>query len=593
MRWFLKNNRAAYEELGKKTAFPPLTRLLLANRGIGSEEAETFLHPREDAFHDPFLFSEMEIAVSYIMESLASDTPIRIIGDYDQDGVAATAILVKGLRFLAEQEGKDPLTAVSYAIPDRIEDGYGINPSLVEQADEEGIGLIITVDNGVAAFAGLEEAYKRQIPVIVTDHHEPAMVDGEAKRPLCESLINPKFPGETYPFSALCGAGIAFKLMQALVRYANIALPILDELLCFATLGTICDMMDLQGENRVIVTLGLRALNATTNPGLRALLTANAWNRPITTYTVGFIIGPCINSSGRLLTARLGVELLLENDPQTVTAYARELYALNEERKAMTREGVEEALSTLEKRPLPKVIVEVLPNVHESLCGLIAGRVKDRFYRPTLIFTPGQAGERLLKGSGRSVEAYDMFSSLNRHREQYVAFGGHRMACGITIEEEKFDTLRTTWNREATLSASDLEPSLEADGKLPFSGLHVETMEQITALEPFGKGNPTPVFAAMGVNVLGFRLVGKKQNVLQARLESQGVVMQAVAFSGDVLLETLKNTCPEKNKNDLFATLRGQPSGLRVDILYRPEWNEYNGRKSIQLKLADMRISAL
>ena len=593
MRWFMKNNRSAFEELGKNTTLPPLTRLLLANRGVVSQEADSFLHPQAKDFYDPFLFSEMEVAVSYIWESLSSDTPIRIIGDYDQDGVAATAILVKGLRYLAEKEGKNPLTAVSYAIPDRIEDGYGINPSLVQQADEEGVGLIITVDNGVAAFSGLEEAFSRQIPVIVTDHHEPAIVEGKAKRPICEALINPKFPGESYPFPSLCGAGIALKLMQALAQYADIDLPIFEELLSFAALGTICDMMDLQGENRLIVTLGLKALNQTTNPGLQALLTANSWNRPVNAYTVGFIIGPCINSSGRLSTARLGVELFLENDPETVNAYARELYALNEERKAMTREGVDEAITALEKRPLPKVIVAVLPDVHESICGLIAGRVKDRFSRPTLILTPAQADQNLLKGSGRSVEAYDMFSSLNRHRDEYVAFGGHRMACGITIQEKKIDALRALWNKEAAFSDADCEPSIEVDAKLPFSGLHADAMQQISSLEPFGKGNPSPIFAALGVNVLHLRLVGKNRNVLQARLESHGVIMQAVAFSGEVLLEKLKNTCPSDQKADLSAALRGQDTGLRVDILYRPEWNEYNGRKSIQLKLADMRFSAL
>lgn len=593
MRWFMKNNRAAFEELGKNTTLPPFTRLLLANRGVVSQEAEPFLHPQAKDFYDPFLFSEMEVAVSYIWESLSSDTPIRIIGDYDQDGVAATAILVKGLRYLAEKEGKNPLMAVSYAIPDRIEDGYGINPSLVQQADEEGVGLLITVDNGVAAFSGLEEAFSRQIPVIVTDHHEPAIVEGDAKRPICEALINPKFPGESYPFASLCGAGIAFKLMQALAQYAEIDLPIFEELLSFAALGTICDMMDLQGENRLIVTLGLKALNQTTNPGLRALLTANSWNRPVNAYTVGFIIGPCINSSGRLSTARLGVELFLENDPETVNAYARELYALNEERKAMTREGVDDAITALEKRPLPKVIVEVLPDVHESICGLIAGRVKDRFSRPTLILTHAQADQGRLKGSGRSVEAYDMFSSLNRHRDEYVAFGGHRMACGITIEEEKIDALRALWNKEAAFSEEDCEPSVDVDAKLPFSGLHADVMQQISMLEPFGKGNPSPIFAALGVNVLYLRLVGKNHNVFQARLESQGVTMQAVAFSGEVLLEKLKNTCPSDKKADLSAALRGQDSGLRLDILYRPEWNEYNGRKSIQLKLADMRFSAL
>lgn len=591
MRWFMKNNREAFQTLRRETTQSPLSALLLANRGIGPEEAEAFLHPRKEDLLDPFLFQEMEIAVTYIYESLQTDTPIRIIGDYDQDGVAASTILVKGLRALAEGMGKNPMQAVSYAIPDRIEDGYGLNASLVEQAAKEGIGLIITVDNGVAAFEGLEKAYEYQIPVIVTDHHEAVTVDGQVKRPPCEALLNPKFPEETYPFPGLCGAGVAFKVMQALCRYGDMPMPFFDELIGFAALGTICDMMDLQGENRVIVSLGLEALSRTENPGLRALLKLHSWDRPVTTYTAGFIIGPCINSSGRLSTARLGVELFLEQDEATVEAYAQELYTLNEERKDLTKQGVEEAFARLDGKVLPSVIAEVLPDVHESVCGLIAGRVKDRYHRPTLIFTKAMAGEHLLKGSGRSIEAYDMFTSLNLHRDRYVAFGGHRMACGMTVREEDFQALRALWNAEANLQEKDFEPSVDFDGVLDLSSVHADALDAMEALAPYGKGNPSPLFAATHCNVLSMRLVGRQKNVLQILLESKGARLQGVAFSGDTLLQKLVQEGGSAAEAEIRSALYGQPSALTVDILYRPEWNEFQGKKKIQLKLADIRMS--
>ncbi len=590
MKWFLKNNRVKYDQLRQSTSLSPLTCLLLANRGISPEQAASFLEPSEEQLYSPFLFQEMENAVETLLLCLESETPIRIVGDYDQDGVASTAILMKGIRAAARIIGTDPQTAVSYAIPSRVDDGYGIQPSHVQEALQDEVGLLITVDNGIAAFEALEEAEMLQIPVIVTDHHEPVYEEGVFHRPPCDALINPHVQGETYPFEKLCGAAVAFKLIQALSLRLNQPIPEMDELLGFAALATICDMMDLEGENRAIVSLGLKALNESKNPGLQALLQELHWNQTIDSYTCGFLIGPCINSSGRLMTARLGVELFIDSSSENVTLYAQELVRLNNERKKMTMDGVEQALEQIRQKPLGSLIVEYLPDVHESLCGLIAGRVKEEFHRPTLIFTDAHSeGEALLKGSGRSIEAYPMFESLNRHRDQYVAFGGHAMACGMTIRKKDFDSLRTLWNQESSLSASDFEPLLEADGQVAFERITKESMDQLALFEPFGKGNPQPLFAAKHCQLLMLRLVGANRNVLQAILMHGGVRRKAVAFRGDRLVESLMEQDPDEKA--VRPLLMGEQPTVYVDILYVPEWNVYQGRMTLQLKITDIRLS--
>lgn len=590
MRWFMSHHKREYEVLREKTQLSPVTCLLLANRGVTASEAQTALNPTFEDLSDPFAFREMEVAVSYILDCLAAEIPIRIVGDYDQDGVAATTILMKGLRYFAERLGADPLHAVSYAIPDRMEDGYGISPSLVERAMDEHCGLIVTVDNGIAAFDALQYAAEVGMPVIVTDHHQPVVEDGAFRRPECEALINPHVPGERVAFRDLCGAGVAFKLVDALARQMEDPFALREELLGYAALGTICDVMPLVGENRTIVTLGLDALNRSTNPGLRALLQAIHWEKDITVYTAGFIIGPCINASGRLMTARLGVELFLEDDPVTVAAYAEELVRLNDERKAMTLEGTERAQAVIEKKPLTPVLVCYLPGLHESLCGLVAGRMRERYNRPSLVFTDAQNGEGLIKGSGRSIPAYHMFQKLNAHRDDYVAFGGHAMACGMTIRKVDLERLVATWNAESELTTSDLEREITVDGRLPLSAIDVALMRDLDALEPYGNGFAAPLFAAIAVHVRGFRVVGAAQNVLRVNLEQNGARFVAVAFQAQELLVRLKGQHP-KAPEWVEALLRGEDIPVSMDVLYKPQWNTFRGQTQIELKLSDMRFS--
>lgn len=590
MRWFMSHHKTEYETLRRTTSLPAVTALLLANRGVAAEEAEQALSPSLDDLFDPFAFREMDVAVSYLLDCLAAEIPIRIIGDYDQDGVAATTILMKGLRYFAERLGADARHAVSYAIPDRIEDGYGISESLVARAMEDRAGLIVTVDNGIAAFDALQYAADMGMPVIVTDHHQPVIQDGTFRRPECEALLNPHVPGETVPFRELCGAGVAFKLMDALARQMDDPFPLRDELLGYAALGTICDVMPLVGENRTLVALGLAALNRSDNVGLRALLHAIHWEKEITVYTAGYIIGPSINASGRLLTARLGVELFLEEDFQTVTAYAEELVRLNNERKTMTREGTERAQEQIESRPLPHLIVCYLPDLHESLCGLVAGRMRERYERPCLVFTDAQNGEGLLKGSGRSISAYHMFNRLNAHRDEYVAFGGHAMACGMTIKKEDLRRLTALWNAESGLSEADFEPEITFDGLLPLNALTATVMREMEALEPYGTAFPSPLFAATQVSVRRFQLVGAAKNVLRLQLEQAGARFVAVAFQADELIDRLKAESSDA-PSVIDALLRGVDVSSVFDILYEPQWNTFRGHTQIELKLRDLRFS--
>lgn len=592
MRWFLNYKRKNVQALAAVEGLSPLERVLLGNRGLATkEEVQRYLHPRLDDLFDPFLFAQMEQAVEGIVDALSSDVSIRITGDYDQDGVAATAILVRGLRYLAAQQGVDPQQAVSYVIPNRMEDGYGLNCAMVDEAKREGVGLLITCDNGIAAFEALQYAKEQGIAVIVTDHHQIVEEDGEEKFPPALAILNPHSRTSGYPFADLCGAGVAFKLIEGLFAALGEPREAAAPLLQFAALGTICDMMPLVGENRTLVSLGLEQLNHSPNPGVQALLSCLRWEKEVNAYTVGFLIGPCINSSGRLFTARLGVELFLEDNEDDLAEYARQLVDLNEERKAMMKDGVEQAISLLDDRTtaLPSIVMLYLPEVHESVCGLIAGRVKERTGRPTLVFTDAQEEvEPLLKGSGRSIPAYSMFEKLNAHRKEYVAFGGHAMACGMTIRKADFERLRTLFESEADLDAKDFEPELELDCPLDLRRLDFQVIDLIEQLEPFGIGNPKPRFGEKNLHVRAMRLVGKSQNVLQIALEKEGRRVQGVLFRAEETVEMLRREASSETE----ALLSGRSANLNLDIVYSPERNEYNGRSSLQLILEDVRISA-
>lgn len=595
MKWFLMNRGQEAKKIYEKTGWHPLLCLLLANRDIAENDWNSYFHPSIEALPDPFLFQQMEGVVSYLSDCLQGGIPIRVVGDYDQDGVAATTILVKGLRYFAKKLGVDPFHAVSYAIPDRMADGYGLNCRLVDQALEEGCGLIITCDNGIAAFEALEYAGQQGIPVIVTDHHQMVKEGDVEKLPPCELFLNPHAEGSGYPFADLCGAGVAFKVISALAMYfRDSEAPLLD-LLQFAALGTICDVVPLTGENRMIVSLGLRELNRTQNPGLQALLEVNHWDREVTVYTAGFVIGPCINASGRLFTANLGVELFLEENPETLQEYGRELYRLNEERKAMTRQGVEDAENAITAwEKLPPLLMLYLPEVHESICGLIAGRLKQHYFRPSLVFTDaaqeGDESERpaLIKGSGRSIPAYNMFQKLNVHREEYESFGGHAMACGMTLAKEKFEPIRQQLVEEAKLNAEDLMPTLTIDAKVSLPQIDRAVMKLVEGLAPYGQSNPKPLFAALGCNLLSARLVGANRTVLQMMVEQNGARYQAVYFGWDQKQGEWEDRGEEELLSRFFSPDGG---GIKLDLAYFPEWNEFRGNRRIQLKLEDFRPS--
>ncbi len=593
MNWFLRYRRDCIEALKNVGGLSPLECVLLGNRGLReAEEVARYLNPTLDDLLDPFLFRDMDAAVEAIVDCLSSGRSIRIVGDYDQDGVSATAILVRGIRSFAEQLGMDPYLSVSYAIPDRVEDGYGINRSIVDTALREEVGLIITCDNGIAAFDALSYAAEKQLPVIVTDHHQIVEKDGEEVLPEALAVLNPHSAASGYPFPDLCGAGVAYKLIEALAVAAGMDRHTFSGLLQYAALGTICDVVPLVGENRTIVSLGLEAINRTQDIGLLALLQENNWHKEVSVYTVGFVIGPCINASGRLFTARLGVELFLEEDAETAREYAKQLISFNEERKAMTREGVEQAIQQIRAQHMDQqdLILLYLPGIHESICGLIAGRIKEQFYRPTLVFTDAQtseAGEALLKGSGRSIEAFDLFENLNRHREKYVAFGGHAMACGMSIRKADWETIRQCLQSETSLSEADKTPLLELDCALPISRLNFNVVKTLKRLAPFGSKNPSPLFGAKRCNVRALRLVGANRNVLQLRLEYEGSEVSCVLFDGEAKLEMQRRESPKA----VEGLLRGEPAGLQIDIAYRPEENEFRGKRSLQLVLKDIRAS--
>lgn len=591
MNWFMKYKKDNHDALKEVAGLSQIERVLLANRDIASaDEAERFLNPILENMHDPFLFKDMHKAIDLIMEVLSSEESIRIVGDYDQDGVAATTILVRGLRQFAEEVGRDPMAAVDYAIPDRIEDGYGINEKIIKEAADDGVGLIITCDNGISAHEAVAYGKELGLSIIITDHHQVTHENGEEKLPPADAILNPHSENSGYPFADLCGAGVAYKLIQAFAFSIGVTAEETLPLMQFAALGTICDVVPLIGENRIIAKLGLDELNARPNQGVQLLLDLNNWEKEVSVYTVGFIIGPCINASGRLFTARLGVELFLEEDYDTALAYAEELVTLNEERKELTKLGTELAFTEADKYQDSNILLLYIPEAHESICGLIAGRLKEKFYKPTLVFTDAsdENNQEILKGSGRSIEAYNMFEELDPHRDRFISFGGHAMACGLSIPKEILDGLRVLLNQEEQLSAQDLTPSVDFDLPLDFDRLDMFLLKSLDRFAPFGKDNPTPSFAAKFCNVRQLRLVGKNKNVLQIALEQKGRRFQAVLFQGDEKLEEL---IAEDNTGAVEGLLQGRDSGLQFDIVYRPEINEFRGNTSIQLKLIDVRLS--
>ncbi len=570
---------ADFAKIGEKFSIDPVVARLIRNRDIvGMDEIEAYLYGGAEGLHDPEQMHDMKKAVSIITDKIRERKEIRIIGDYDIDGVSATYILLKGLRRVG--------ACASVKIPDRMKDGYGINENLIRQAKEDGVDTILTCDNGIAAIDAIAYAKKEGMTVVVTDHHDiPFEETDEGRRYLksnADAIVNPHQPECTYPYKMLCGAAIAWKFIQVLYKAHGIPEEEADEFLENAAFATVGDVVDLTGENRLIVRLGLEKLHHTKSPGMRALILQNNL-RPeeIKSYHIGFVLGPCINASGRLDTAKRSLELLLSEDEKTAAACASDLIALNDSRKDMTQKGVEAACAKIgaEGTDRQKVMIIYLPDCHESLAGIIAGRIRERYNHPVFVLTDAEDG---VKGSGRSIEAYSMYEEMTKCKDLFLKFGGHPMAAGLSLPKENVPEFIRRMNENCTLTDADFVPVVNIDVAMPLSYVTERLIGQLDLLEPFGKENTKPVFAARNIRVHSARVVGKHANVLRLSLIMEdGRWMQAVHFGEP---EEFFSYIEEKfGKQEMERLKTGRDSQVSLAFTYYPKINEYNGERSIQI----------
>lgn len=554
------------EELGISRA---IARLLF-NRGIETtEEARRFLNTSFEDLHDPFLMNDMDLAVDAILHAVHEKKKIRIVGDYDQDGTASTVILMRGLSSIG--------ATVDYVIPHRIRDGYGINEEIVQSAKEAGIDLIITCDNGIAQFEAAELAERYGMQYIVTDHHQVKTDGDRMALPRALACINPARHDSTYPFPYLCGATVAYKLVEALYRRLELPLDMVHPLLAFAAMGTVCDVMPLVDENRTIVIEGIKILNEGKEPGIRALINESGWNKDLDVFALGFIIGPIVNAAGRIAEPSLAVNIFLEEDPGVVLSIAKELVEVNEERKRLTREGYQEAIKGMPEE-VPSVIVSLVPEMHESIAGIVAGRIKEKYHRPTIVLTRTEDG--LLKGSGRSVAGYSMFEGLSEVSNYLERFGGHPLAAGLSLKEENFEHFAKELNDRCIMTEFDLTETIPVDFLLQTRHLTLGFFDTLKVLEPYGEGNPEPVFFSEPLTIKSMRIIGKNQNVLKFTFQSGDHTVSGISFHG---IEKLLSMIEEKfgaPVQDLdFQEL--EP----VRVVYSILKNEYMGNVSLELKI--------
>ena len=562
-KWVVTAKGADFQAIGEKFHIDPVIARLIRNRDVTDEsKIREYLTGTIEDLPSPWLMKDMRKAVDILKEKISAQAKIRIIGDYDIDGVTSTYVLLKGLTRIG---GK-----VDTYIPDRVADGYGIHEHLINRAEEDGIDTIVTCDNGIAAVAEIDMARKKNMTVIVTDHHEIPYREINGTRqvllPPANAILNPKQSDCDYPEKGLCGAVVAFKLIIALYEEYGISRKELEDYYELAAIATVGDVMDLQGENRILVKEGLRRLKDTENIGLRELIRANGLeDMKITSYHVGFVLGPCINASGRLDTAARSLALLNAKDREKAARLAGDLTALNQSRKALTEKGKEEAIQMVETTSLgqDRVLVIFLPDCHESIAGIIAGRIREKYHRPSIVLTRGETG---IKGSGRSIEGYSMFEELVKCADLMTQFGGHPMAAGLSMEEKNVEEFRRRLNENCTLTEEDLRPKVIIDVPMPVSYITRELIEQISLLEPFGKGNTKPVFAQKGLRVLESRVFGKNRNVAKVKLmDPSGTVMDGVYFG---------------EAEEFVRFIDGKDS---ISVTYYPEINIFRGRESIQI----------
>lgn len=574
--WMVQTKRADFEGLSKKLGVSPVSVRVMRNRGMETEEEmRRYLYGTEKDLYDGSLMLDMDLAVGILEEKLKKGAPIRVIGDYDIDGVCSTYLLLRGLKRASLAfcgfEGR-----IDFVIPDRIADGYGVNIAMIRQAVQDGVDTLVTCDNGIAASKELALAKEHGITVVVTDHHEVPVNENGQVLPPADAVVDPKREGETYPFREICGAVVVYKLLQVLYRRAGILEAEWRELLQFAAVATVGDVMKLQDENRLIVKYGLRQLSRTPNLGLRCLAEKNNLNlEALSAYHIGFVIGPCLNAGGRLQTAKLALRLLQAGTKEEADRLAEELKELNDMRKDMTARGEAEAVRQVEEQyGEDKVLVVFLPECHESLAGIIAGRVREKFHKPALVLTKSQEAEGMAKGSGRSIEQYHMFQGLCEVADLLPKFGGHPMAAGLSIEEKNIEEFRRRLNENARLTEEDFIPRIWIDVPMPFEYVTEGLIKEFQSLEPFGQGNEKPLFAQKNLLIRSARVFGRNRNVVKLSLVTEtGVPVDGILFGdGDAFLEK-------------------QAGKERMDMVYYPDVNEYNGTRTLQAVIKNYKLS--
>lgn len=584
-QWVLLRKGADFKEIARKFHISPRLACLIRNRDVIGEEAiSSYLNGTINDLYDGMLMKDMDKAIDILREKIEEHKKMRIIGDYDIDGVNATYILLEGLEGLGADVDSD--------IPDRIKDGYGLNVDLIERAYEAGVDTIITCDNGIAATEEIAYGKRLGMTIIVTDHHEVPFEETDGEKhyllPPADAVIDPKRADCGYPFKGLCGAAVAYKLIEALYEACGKDVDDMDYLIENVAIATVGDVMDLVGENRIFVREGLAMLGRTKNFGLRSLIECTGIDKKkINAYHIGFVLGPCLNAGGRLDTAKRALSLLRASSKKEADILAGDLKALNDSRKDMTEAAVEEAKALVDGSNLKedRVLVVYLPSCHESLAGIVAGRLRERYVKPVFVLTDG---EESVKGSGRSIEAYHMYEGLNGCKNLLGKFGGHKLAAGLSLEKENVEELRRRLNENCTLTKEDMTEKVTIDMEMPFSSVTEELVEELSLLEPFGKGNTKPVFAARNVSLLGARVIGRNRNVLKLKLkDSAGTVMDGIYF-GDIpeFMEYILITFGAREREALLA---GRENGVKLAVTYYPSINEYRGMRTPQVTIIHYR----
>lgn len=572
-KWRVYSKKADFDAIGSRFNIDPVTARIIRNRDVTDmENVDMYLNGTLDSLHEPMMMKDMDKAVSVIASSIRDNKHIRIIGDYDIDGICSIYILFKGLKMC----GAD----VDYEVPDRITDGYGINENLIKQAHEAGVEVIITCDNGIAAASQIDYANELGMTVVITDHHDVPYEETDNGRryiiPKAAAVVDPKQNDCRYPFKMLCGAGIAYKFIGCMVKEFQTCDSLMPELLQFAAIATVGDIVDLLDENRIIVKEGLKLIANTGNYGLNALMAVTGVSREsINAYHIGFVLGPCLNASGRLDSAKRALKMLVTDDRAEAERHAGELKDLNEERKKLTSEAVDKAVDMVENSSLKddKVLVIFLPDCHESIAGIVAGRIREKYYKPVIVLT---RGEQEAKGSARSIESYNMFEKLSECKDLFTRFGGHPMAAGLSLPEENIPEFRRRINEHCNLSEEDLTETVWIDVPMPLEYINEKLILELGGLEPFGKANPKPVFADKNISIRNIRAIGKdKQYTRMTIAKDSGIVIDAVGFFPCTELETVYN------KNG------------RISCTYYPEINEFRDKKQIQVCVTGYRIDRI